>query len=427
MFYGMLPLHAIPRRQPAMLMVLFSFSIIFSPYTSGFAIGLWPFHSDRDLINKLYNADFAHISDENEGRMDVESVMWAFQYDEKRKEKCSLLGDTMSLDLSMKYIRFLNTDRGTGTFPSAQFMALGVMDAIGRNPGDVFALGPNAMAMAMEIEEHGCHSARVERIRQNIIKLLEQRIAWHAVKDHSKETGLLKQSIVAVKRQAFEPEVLKDMELQTQPQALRQISDLETRGAQLSDCEYGPTNPDSTGSETVTFWYKDVPIPMADLLKVSHKHPLANYGDAAITTCPMTLADARQKFGESRRLGQSHVDPSALPAAHIPLTAMGPGPYARYQAVKQSWMSYQTTHDPRDQQKAIEGKYQLLSAYEQACERMKAAHQPPNNVHCQFFQQLSDEFRDIPDSPLAQRDKATRCADDFSRIFKPECSGKGSR
>jgi hypothetical protein len=253
--------------------------------------------------------------------------------------------------------------------------------------------------MAMEIEEHGCHSPRVERIRQNILKLLEQRIAWYAVKDHSKETGLMKQSIVAVNRQALEPAVLKEMELQTQPQALRQISDLEARGAQFSDCEYGPMNPDSTGSETVTFWYKDVPIPMADLLQVSYKHPLANYGDMAITTCPTTLADAHQKFGESRRLGQSHVDPSALPAAHIPLTAMGPGPYATYQAVKKNWMSYQTTHDPRDQQKAIEGKYQLLSAYEQACERMKAAHQPPNNVHCQFFQQLSDEFRDIPNRP----------------------------
>jgi hypothetical protein len=212
--------------------------------------------------------------------------------------------------------------------------------------------------------------------------------------------GLMKQSIVPVNRQALEGTVVKEMELQTQPQALRQISDLETRGAQLSDCEYGPTNPDSTGSETVTFWYKDVPIPMADLLKLSHKHPLARFGDAEVTTCPTTLADARQKLGESRRLGQSHVDPSALPAAHIPLTAMGPGPYSRYQAVKQSWMSYQTTHDPRDQQKAIEGKYQLLSGYETACERMKAARQPPDNVHCQFFQQLTDEFRDIPNSAV---------------------------
>jgi hypothetical protein len=209
----------------------------------------------------------------------------------------------------------------------------------------------------------------------------------------------MKQSIVAVNRQALESTVLKDVELPAQPQALRQIVDVEARGGQLSDCEYGPTNPDSTGSETVTFWYKEVPISMADFLKLSRKHPLAKFGDAAVTTCPATLADARQKFGESRRLGQSHVDPSVLPAAHIPLTVLGKERYAVYQDVKKSWMSYQATHDPRDQQQAIAGKSQLLGGYEQACERMKAAGQPPNNVHCQIAQQLADEFRDIPNSP----------------------------
>src|SRR5207249_10636941 len=178
-----------------------------------------------------------------------------------------------------------------------------------------------------------------------------------------------------------------------------QIGDVEARGGQLSDCEYGPTNPDSTGSETVTFWYKEAPIPMADLLKVSPRHPLAKFGDAAITTCPTILADARQKFGESRRLGQSHVDPSILPAAHIPLTVMGKDRYAYYQDIKKSWMSYQATHDPRDEQKAIAGKNGLLSGFEQACERMKAARQPPANVHCQIAQQLAEEFRDIPNTP----------------------------
>jgi len=41
--------------------------------------------------------------------------------------------------------------------------------------------------MAMEIHEHGCDSERVQKIRKNIIKLLQQRVAWYAVKDHSKE------------------------------------------------------------------------------------------------------------------------------------------------------------------------------------------------------------------------------------------------
>ncbi len=267
-------------------LVSLSLAAFFAVHAPSLAAVGWPFHSDRDLITKLYNADFAHISDDNEGRMDLQTVMYAFRYDEKRREKCSLLGDDMSLALSMKYTRFLNTDRQTGTFPSAQFMALSVMDLAAKKPGDVFALGPNAMAMAMEIDEHGCQSPRVERIRQNIIKLLEQRIAWYAIKDHSKETGLMKQSIAVVNRQALESTVSKDVELPAQPEALRQIGDLEARGAQLSDCQYGPTNPDSTGSETVTFWYKEVPIPMADLMKLSRKHPLAKFGDAAVTTCP---------------------------------------------------------------------------------------------------------------------------------------------
>lgn len=424
-------------RLPRRLVLLAALLLLAIPVTA--QLSSWPpcgasgerICYDPNLINKLYNGDFPHISDNNFGRMDLEAVLMAFRTDAKAgKDKCPVLGDSDSgqtMDTFLKYIRYLNTDRQTGTFPSAQFMMLSVLSGPVDFPG-VWALDPNMLALALEISEQGCKSARVQKIRENLIRLMDQRIAWHAIPDHSRETGLMKQSIVAVNRQALEAAVVKEMELQTQPQALRQIGDLEARGAQLSDCEYGPTNPDSTGSETVTFWYRDVPIPMADLLKLSHKHPLARFGDAAITTCPTTLADAHQKFGESRRLGQSHVDPSVLPAAHIPLTVMGKERYAVYQDVKKSWMSYQTTHDPRDQERAMNGKYQLLSGSEQACERMKTAGQPPNNVHCQIAQQLADEFHDIPDSPLAQRDKATPpCADDFSRLFKPECSGKGRR
>ena len=44
-----------------------------------FAVVSWPFHSDRDLVNKLYNEDFEHISDDNVGRIDLETAMWMFQ------------------------------------------------------------------------------------------------------------------------------------------------------------------------------------------------------------------------------------------------------------------------------------------------------------------------------------------------------------
>ncbi len=65
-------------------------------------------------------------------------------------------------------------------------------------------------------------------------------------------------------------------------------------------------------------------------------------------------------------------------------------------------MSYQATHDPRDQQQAISGKDQLLGGpfgYETACEKMKLGGQPPTNIHCQIAQQLADEFRGIPNGP----------------------------
>ena len=393
----------------------------------------WPKH-DPELITKLYNGNFAHISDDNFGRMDVEAVMTMFRTDQKAgADKCPLLGqnvsDAESTAAMAQYIRYLNTDRQTGTFPSAQFMMLSVLGA-GKDALGGFALDPNAMAMAMEIHEHGCDSERVQKIRKNIINLLQQRVAWYAVKDHSKEIRVQNQSIVPVTQQAWQAAVSNDVSLAVQEQALRQIRDLEARGAQLYDCEYGPTYPDSTGSETVTFWYKDMPIAMAELLKVSRKHPLAKFGDEAVTACPVTLADARQTLTRSRQVGLNRVDQAALPRAEIPLNRIMGNLYPVYQNVKKSWASYKATHDPRDQQQAIAGKDQLLggpAGYQTACEKMKLAGQPPNNVHCQIAEQLADEFRDIPDAPGAQDPKRRPggdCADDFKKLFDPYCKMK---
>ena len=393
----------------------------------------WPKH-DPDLIPKLYRGDFAHISDDNFGRMDVEAVMTMFRTDQKSgADKCPLLGqnvsDAESTAAMAQYIRYLNTDRQTGTFPSAQFMMLSVLGA-GKDALGGFALDPNAMAMAMEIHEHSCDSERVQKIRENLIKLLQQRVAWYAVKDHSKEIRVQNQSIVPVTQQAWQAAVSNDVSLAVQEQALRQIRDLEARGAQLYDCEYGPTYPDSTGSETVTFWHKDVPLPMADFLNVSRKHPLAKFGDQAVTACPVTLADARQTFTKARQVGLNRIDQAALPRAEIPLNRIMGNLYPVYQNVKKSWASYQATHDPRDQQQASVGKDQLLggpAGYQTACEKMKLAGQPPNNVHCQIAEQLTDEFRDIPDAPGAQDPKRRPggdCADDFKKLFDPYCKMK---
>lgn len=63
------------RRQPDLLIALLSLSIALAAYTASSAVVGWPFHSDRDLVNKLYDEDFTHISDDNVGWMDLETVM----------------------------------------------------------------------------------------------------------------------------------------------------------------------------------------------------------------------------------------------------------------------------------------------------------------------------------------------------------------
>jgi len=80
MSHSMWPLDAIATvRQPDLLIALLSLSIALAAYTACFAVVSWPFHSDRDLVNKLYNEDFEHISDDNVGRIDLETAMWMFQ------------------------------------------------------------------------------------------------------------------------------------------------------------------------------------------------------------------------------------------------------------------------------------------------------------------------------------------------------------
>ncbi|HZF28623.1 MAG TPA: hypothetical protein VE907_05880, partial [Gammaproteobacteria bacterium] len=49
---------------------------------------------DDELIDKLHDGDFAHISDDNFGRMDLEAVLMAFRAEEDLPEKCDLFGGT---------------------------------------------------------------------------------------------------------------------------------------------------------------------------------------------------------------------------------------------------------------------------------------------------------------------------------------------
>src|SRR5262249_17018378 len=149
------------------------------------------------------------------------------------------------------YIRYLNSNSTTGEFPSAQFMALSVLGP------NAFVLDPNVMAMGLEIGKSGCKSERVQKIRQNLVNLLDQRLDWHS-KDQSPNIKMMKQTVVKISAQNYRSAVQNDVPIPAQEPVLRQIADLEARGAQLLQCEYGPTNPDSTGSQTLTFWYGHV-------------------------------------------------------------------------------------------------------------------------------------------------------------------------
>src|SRR4051812_23577869 len=158
------------------------------------------FRADPALIDKLYKADFQHISDDNPGRMDLEAVIMAFRTDSEipKTSRCSIFGDDQPFTATMpafaQYFRYLNSNSTTGEFPSAQFMAMGIVGA-GTLPGP-WGFDPNMTAMAAEIKK-GCNTTRVQTIRRNILTLLDQRIAWHAT-DQSGIIQLQKQTLVPI-------------------------------------------------------------------------------------------------------------------------------------------------------------------------------------------------------------------------------------
>src|SRR5262249_13738367 len=151
----------------------------------------------------------------------------------------------------------------------AQFLALSVLSAGVEVPG-FWAFDPNMLAMGLEIE-NGCGSPRVDTIRKNLVRLLDERIEWYS-NDQSARIPLMQQSTAKITEQDYKSTVEKDVALPAQQQVLRQIATLESRGAQLVRCQYGPTNPDSTGSQTLTLWYGNAPLTMNDFQKVSRKH-----------------------------------------------------------------------------------------------------------------------------------------------------------
>src|SRR5262249_36149047 len=155
------------------------------------------------------------------------------------------------------------------------------------------------------------------------------------------------------------------------------------------------------GTDQTGFWYKQVPTPGGEFLKVSWKNPMAAFGDIPLSACPANLMEAHQRNAESRRLAQSKADPSALPPAPVPLQLMMGQYYLNYQYVKKSWIDYQNNHSAKDQQAAVDQKAILLRTYNRSCNIEKAAPGGANGEFCQLVRQLTEEFQEIPDGPLS--------------------------
>jgi hypothetical protein len=351
---------------------------------------------DGGLIDKLYDGDFAHISDDNFGRMDLEAVLMAFRAEEDSPKKCDLFGgagvDDAGLVKILEYVKYLNTDSATGTFPSAQFMTLSLFGL------GAWSFDPNMLAMGVEIDK-GCNSPRTKRIRENLVKLLDERIEWHS-QDRSGNAGVHAQRTVRVTAQVYQKAVEQSVPLPARDAALRQLAVLEARGAQLVECEYGPMNPDSTGFQTLTFWYGSALLTMNDLQKISRRHPLGDLGDDAVSACPSSLGEAARALRASRERGTARLDQSALAANTLPLEQAMGDLRDLYRETREAWLASRAAPDPRVEQQAVIGKGKLVKMSGDSCAfQRKTGVPPPGLDWCAVDSQLRYDLGPIPDAP----------------------------
>lgn len=358
---------------------------------------------DPTLIDKIEKGDFMHISDDNNGRMDLLAVLMGASH-----SHCEMVSPGL-ISLA-KYVKYLASDSVTGKYPSQEFELLGLLGAFvsmgddntppGVPPKDSFdgpwLLSPNAQAV-MVIGSRGCNDPRFQKIVANLLKAIDHHVTWHDQKLGDK-APLMNQNAIAMSPSAWREQVTTDVELNKQTQVMKQIADLQAAGATYINCLYGPKNPDSTGTEQVGFWYKQVPVPGGEFLKVSRKNPIAAFGDIPLNSCPANLMEAHQQSAESRRLAQSKVDPSALPPVPVPLQLLMGQYYENYQYTKKLWVDYQSSHNAKDQETAIYEKALLLRTYNRSCNIQKSAPGGANGEFCQLVRQLTDEFQEIPDA-----------------------------
>src|SRR5690349_13765357 len=77
---------------------------------------------DPTLIDKIEKGDFMHISDDNNGRMDLLAVLMGAS-----RSHCEMVNP--GLIPLVKYVKYLGSDSVTGKYPSQEFELLGLLGA----------------------------------------------------------------------------------------------------------------------------------------------------------------------------------------------------------------------------------------------------------------------------------------------------------
>jgi hypothetical protein len=133
------------------------------------------------LIDTLEKGDIMHVADDNNGRMDLLSVLLAASH-----ARCDAVVSPGFAKLAT-YIAYLGSDSVTGKYPSGEFLARGLISAAISNdsqPGQEnnadapWLLNPNAAAM-LALGARGCSSPRYQMVLTNLFKALDHHIAWH--------------------------------------------------------------------------------------------------------------------------------------------------------------------------------------------------------------------------------------------------------
>ena len=271
-------------------------------------------HHDVSILDKLYRGDFAHISDAHWSRIDQAAVINAFN-----KTGCSITGASLADVAPLLKNLFPYLEGGsdiTGKTDSSNMIAAGDLG---------MPLNPVYHATLALIGSSSCKSPRVQRVGANLLKLLHERMVGgaplhidnNATTSHNATSShnvtnpspaaskapvndhpgtLFEQKLLPIdESDNFRYALFETSEENVQDQILKQFHDLNAKGQKVIQCEY--KSPD--GFSTYLFWYKQVGVPRADLLRMSPEHPLSGLGDQAVSACPPTLQNALSTLQKS--------------------------------------------------------------------------------------------------------------------------------